>query len=65
MIDPATGIPAVTEVVRATALTPTCAEAEVAATHALFLGTSVTRTIAGITVTGDDVIVSVPIEDAA
>jgi thiamine biosynthesis lipoprotein len=40
VIDPRTGAPAVTDAVQATVWAPTCADAEVAATTALLMGTS-------------------------
>jgi thiamine biosynthesis lipoprotein len=43
VIDPATGRPAVTEVLQATVWAPTCADAEVAATDALLLGAEAAR----------------------
>ena len=40
MIDPRTGAPALTDAVQVTVWAPTCADAEVAATTALLVGTS-------------------------
>ncbi len=59
VIDPATGAPARTELVQATVWAPTCADAEVASTHALLLGSSAaTRYPSVLVTTAGDVVIS-------
>jgi FAD:protein FMN transferase len=65
VIDPRTGAPAQTDLLQVTVMAPTCAEAEVAATAALLVGTAA-ATRAAVAVTDDGrVLVGVPIEEAA
>jgi thiamine biosynthesis lipoprotein len=61
VIDPATGRPATTDVLQATVWAATCADAEVAATHALLLGRDAARRYPAVLVTrGAEVVVSMP-----
>jgi thiamine biosynthesis lipoprotein len=63
VIDPATGRPAVTDVLQATVWAPTCADAEVAATDALLSGRDAARRYPAVLVMRSaDVVVSMPIE---
>jgi thiamine biosynthesis lipoprotein len=63
VIDPASGRPAATEVLQATVWARTCAEAEVAATHALLLGPSAARRYPAVLVTrAGEIVVSMPHE---
>jgi FAD:protein FMN transferase len=66
VIDPATGGPARLELLQATVWAPTCVEAEVAATHALFLGPDAARRYPAVLVTRSaEIVLSMPVEDAA
>jgi thiamine biosynthesis lipoprotein len=61
VIDPATGRPAVTDVLQATVWAPTCADAEVAATDALLSGRDAARRYPAVLVMRSaDVVVSMP-----
>jgi thiamine biosynthesis lipoprotein len=63
VIDPATGRPAVTDVLQATVWAPTCAEAEVAATDALLSGPAAAGRYPAVLVTRSaEIIVSMPVE---
>ena len=65
VIDPRTGAPARTNVLQATVWAPTCAEAEVGATHALFLGADAARRFPATIVTRDgEILVSMRQEEA-
>jgi len=66
VIDPATGAPARTEVIQASVWAPTCAEAEVAATHALFLGVDASRRYPAVLVThAGEIVVSMETQERA
>ena len=65
IIDPVTGAPADTDVVQATVWAPTCAEAEVLATSTVLLGRAALETVAGVLVTGGEVLVSMAMGVAA
>jgi FAD:protein FMN transferase len=66
VIDPATGRPATTEVLQATVWADTCADAEVAATHALLLGPSAARRYPAVLVTRSaEIVVSMPTDPEA
>jgi thiamine biosynthesis lipoprotein len=61
VIDPVTGAPAMTEVLQATVWATTCADAEVAATHALLLGPDAARRYPAVLVTrAGEIVVSMP-----
>ena len=66
VIDPATGTPARTELLQASVWAPTCAEAEVAATHALLLGPDAARRYPAVLVTRSaEIVISMPVEGVA
>ena len=63
MIDPVTGAPAHTELLQATVWAPTCAEAEVGATHALLLGPSAARRYPAVLVARTaEIVISMPVD---
>lgn len=63
VIDPVTGAPARTDLLQATVWAPTCAEAEVGATHALLLGPSAARRYAAVLVTRmAEIVISMPVD---
>jgi thiamine biosynthesis lipoprotein len=65
VIDPRTGAPAETDLLQVTVTAPSCAEAEVLATHVLLRG-SAAAAEAAVAVSADgDVLVTLAIEDAA
>lgn len=62
VIDPFTGQPARTELLQASVWAPTCAEAEVAATHALLLGADAAHRYPAVLVTrGAEIVISMPV----
>jgi len=62
VIDPFTGEPARTELLQASVWAPTCAEAEVAATHALLLGSEAAHRYPAVLVTrGAEIVISMPV----
>jgi thiamine biosynthesis lipoprotein ApbE len=66
VIDPETGAPARTELLQASVWAPTCAEAEVAATHALLLGPDAARRYPAVLVTRSaEIVISMPVEGVA
>jgi thiamine biosynthesis lipoprotein len=66
IIDPATGLPAETELLQVTVWAETATEAEVRATDALLRGRKAAQELAAVMVTrGGDVVVSMSLEEAA
>ena len=62
VIDPFTGEPARTELLQASVWAPTCAEAEIAATHALLLGSEAAHRYPAVLVTrGAEIVISMPV----
>jgi len=63
VIDPRTGAPAQTELLQATVWAQTCAEAEVAATHALLLGPDAAHRYPAVLVTrAAEIVISMPVD---